>query len=135
MRLLRPLAAAAALAMMTSTAAAAGVANVLERILLTEQNQGQTVDVRVGQQVVLSLPENATTGYRWAIDHLEANLVEAGEPTAQYPSTAIGSGGRVEWVFLVKAPGSTEIALKQWRPWEADRSVGERFRIQLRIAP
>jgi inhibitor of cysteine peptidase len=106
-----------------------------DRIVLTEQNQGQAVDVRVGQPVVLSLPENATTGYRWAIDHLDSSLVQASETAARYPSTAAGSGGRVEWEFVAKAPGNTEIALKQWRPWEGDRSVVERFRVQLRIAP
>jgi inhibitor of cysteine peptidase len=135
MRLLRFLAAGAAFTTMNSAAPAAGVANVPERILLTDQNQSQTVDVVVGQSVVLSLPENATTGYRWEIDRLDANLVETAEPTPRYPSTAVGSSGRVEWVFLPKAPGNTEIALKQWRSWEGDRSVVERFRVQLRISP
>jgi inhibitor of cysteine peptidase len=120
---------------MSSVAVRAGVATVPERILLTDQNQGQVVDVRVGQLVVLSLPENATTGYRWAIDHIDNDLVEADQPTRQYPSSAVGSGGRIEWVFTLKAPGNTEIALKQWRNWEGDRSIVMRFRVQLRIVP
>lgn len=132
---LRPLVAAAVLATMSSVAARAGMATMPERVLLTDQNQGQVVDVRVGQLVVLSLPENATTGYRWAIDRIDTNLVEAGEPARRYPSTAVGSGGRIEWVFSLKAPGNTEIALKQWRRWEGDRSVVTRFHVELRIVP
>lgn len=132
---LRPLVAAAVLATMSSVAARTGVATMPKRILLTDQNQGQVVAVRVGQLVVLSLPENATTGYRWAIDRIDTNLVEAGEPVRQYASTAVGSGGRIEWVFSLKAPGNTEIALKQWRRWEGDRSVVTRFHVQLRIVP
>jgi len=100
---------------------------------LTEQNDGQTIDIHLGQSLVVSLPENATTGYRWAIDHVDTAIVEVREGEPQYGSGAIGSGGRAQWVFAPKAPGTTSIALKRWRHWEGDRSIVERFRIELRV--
>ena len=117
--------------------AAAGQAqmNMRDQLVLTAQNDGQTIDVRVGQTVIVNLPENATTGYRWAIEQMDPRLVEAREAKPQYPSGAIGSGGRAEWVFLPKAPGTTLITLKQWRPWEGAKSIVERFHIQLRVLP
>ena len=39
---------------------------------VTEVDNGTTVEVHVGETLVLRLPENATTGYRWAIEALNA---------------------------------------------------------------
>jgi inhibitor of cysteine peptidase len=134
MKIFWPGATSTAVAVLTCAAVAAGMANMPERVFLTQQDQGRTVNVHVGQSVVLSLPENASTGYRWAIDHLDAHLVKAGEPMADYPSSgAVGSGGHLQWAFRIEAAGDTEIALKRWRPWEGERSVVERFRILLHI--
>lgn len=103
-----------------------------DSVMLTEANQGQTIDLRLGQQAVLSLPENATTGYRWEIDRLDADMLAVTE-TRNYPSATVGSGGRVEWVFTPKRPGDGEVELKQWRPWEGERSVVARFNMRLHI--
>ena len=37
---------------------------------LVEKDSGRTIDIRSGETVQITLPENATTGYRWAIDAL-----------------------------------------------------------------
>jgi inhibitor of cysteine peptidase len=102
-------------------------------IMLTEAAQGQTVDVHVGQSVVVDLPENASTGYRWGFDHADPALVDATQGQARYPSGAVGSGGRAEWVFTAKAAGTTEVVLKKWRSWEGDAGVVERFQFSMRI--
>jgi inhibitor of cysteine peptidase len=117
--------------------AATGQAQVemSEKLRLTEQNDGQSVEVHVGEAVTVSLPENATTGYRWAVEEADASVVEVREGQAHYTSGAVGSGGRVEWIFLPKAPGTTLITLKQWRPWEGASSIAERYRFTLRVVP
>jgi inhibitor of cysteine peptidase len=104
-------------------------------VVLTEKDHDRTVDVHVGETVSVSLPENATTGYRWAIEQVDPQLIEARAAEPKYPANAIGSAGEVEWDFLAKAPGTTAIVLKQWRHWEGDASIIQRFRIQVRIFP
>jgi len=37
--------------------------------------------------------------------------------------------------FTFRAKKSGEIALKNWRHWEGDSSVTNRFRVRLRIEP
>ena len=98
---------------------------------LTEADNGHAVDLHVGEAVSVTLPENATTGYRWAIDRLDPDIVEANEARPRYPSGQVGSGGEVTFAFKRTAPGSGEVLLKHWRHFEGDASVTKRFRVRL----
>ena len=102
---------------------------------VTEVDNGTTVEVHVGETLVLRLPENATTGYRWAIEALNADLVEAQEGQYISQSNAVGGGGQATWTLHAKAPGTSEIKLRLWRQWEGERSVQRHFGVTLRILP
>lgn len=104
-------------------------------LLLLETDNGQTVNTRVGDSVRIRLPENATTGYRWAIERYDENLIKALATEPRYTSPAVGSGGEVDFSFETTTAGSGEIALKQWKSWEGDPSVIARFRIRLKVQP
>ena len=104
-------------------------------VVLSERDHDRTIDLHVGEAVSVSLPENATTGYRWAIEEADSQLIEARAAPPKYPANAVGSGGEVQWDFIAKAPGTTSIVMKQWRHWEGDASIAQRFRIELRILP
>lgn len=119
-----------------STVAAPNAMEVHEpMLLLTEADNGRTLSLRLGEAVRLVLPENATTGYRWAIDHYDRDLIEVTPMESHYPGTALGSGGEVELVFKGKGVGSGEILLKQWRHWEGDASIIQRFVLRLTVGP
>jgi inhibitor of cysteine peptidase len=104
-------------------------------LLLVENDNGRTVDIRVGESVRITLSENATTGYRWAIDRYEEEFIEAVSTEPSNTANALGSGGEVAFIFKGKKIGTGEIILKHWRHWEGDSSVTTRFRIQLRVQP
>ena len=98
---------------------------------LTEADNERTVDLRVGESVRLTLPENATTGYRWAIDRPDRDVVEEAGSEPDPSGGAIGSGGNVTFDFTAKKAGNGEVALKYWRHFEGEGSVVKRFRIRL----
>jgi inhibitor of cysteine peptidase len=104
-------------------------------VSLTETDNGRTIDIRLGETVQVILPENATTGYRWAIDHYNEEFIEALSTEPHYSAKAVGSGGEVAFIFRGQKIGTGEFVLKHWRHWEGDSSVTERFRLWLHVQP
>lgn len=98
---------------------------------LTEADNERTVDLRVGESVRLTLPENATTGYRWTVDHFDREVVDPAGSEPHYAGGAVGSAGNVTFDFTAKKAGNGEVALKYWRHFEGEGSVVKRFRIRL----
>jgi inhibitor of cysteine peptidase len=100
-------------------------------ITVTERDDGGRIQARVGDLIELRLPENASTGYRWTLDHLDARLFELGDTGADYPDKRIGSGGEVNFRITVVAAGNATLALKCWRSWEGDGGVLKRFAVEV----
>jgi len=77
-----------------------------------------TVQVEAGDEVVIRLPENATTGYVWSVGAIAENLVLTGDDVI--PAGGSGVGGAGERVFQVRAvaPGSGDVVLRLGRVWE-----------------
>jgi inhibitor of cysteine peptidase len=102
-------------------------------LFLAQADNGRDVSASVGASISIKLSENATTGYRWAIEHYDATVLEALESQPQYAQGAVGSGGQVTFLFQAKQPGSSEIALKHWRQWAGDSSIIDRFRVHVTV--
>src|SRR5712664_986258 len=96
-------------------AVSAETGSVNAMLSLTENDEGRSVEVRAGDTVRISLPENATTGYRWAIDRIDEEVIEAVGSEPNYPGGAVGSGGHVVFTFKAKKAGTGEVTLKYWR--------------------
>jgi inhibitor of cysteine peptidase len=103
--------------------------------ILTAADNGRTVELRVGGDVVLRLPENPATGYRWAVDAVDETFVDIKEGQYRAASNTLGGGGEAQWTVHAKAPGLTQVKLKHWRHWEGERSVIERYELTFRIQP
>ena len=102
---------------------------------VTREDNGRVVAVKTGDWILVQLPENPTTGYSWAIDSIDAKLLEADAPTYHGGGAGLGTGGARAWRLKARAPGRTRVELKRWRHWEGDASVVERFAVTLDIKP
>jgi inhibitor of cysteine peptidase len=105
----------------------------LTMLSLIETDNDRTVEVRLGDVVRITLPENASTGFRWTIDRYNEDIIEALGSEPRYTAGDVGSGGEILFTFKAKKAGRGEIALKHWRHWEGDRSVIGRFRVRLNV--
>jgi inhibitor of cysteine peptidase len=99
---------------------------------IASSNNGQTVPIKVGDTAELRLPENSSSGHRWAIEAIDQAHLTVSE-TGFHGSAGAGSGGDAFWRLLATAAGQTTLSLKRWRSFEGDRSIVERFSVTLRI--
>jgi inhibitor of cysteine peptidase len=103
--------------------------------MLSEKDDGRVVTVHVGEEVRLALPENASTGFRWAMDPADGDVIEVLGQDAAYASNAVGSGGLAVFSFRARKPGKAELRFKHWRHWEGDASVIRRFAVRIEVRP
>ena len=87
----------------------------------THTDSGQTVGIGVGQEFVIALGSNPTTGYGWqeSYDDNMLKLVEKTyKPGEDDEQGAVGAGGVEYFRFKTLNTGETEITLVYKRPWE-----------------
>ena len=110
------------------------VDDALPPVILTEENNGETVTIRVGQELHIFLGGNPTTGYMWASRGLDSKfLALAEEPAYTAASDAIGSGGEFDFFFRMKAAGETVVTLEYKRSFEKDVEPERVFSVTLLI--
>jgi inhibitor of cysteine peptidase len=128
---------ASALASALSVSAAAVAASATEFGMassLTAADNGKSIELKVGAEATLRLPENPSTGYRWAVDAADSKIVDITQSEYAPASNAPGAGGETQWAIKAKAPGSTTIKFKRWRPWEGDKSLIERYEVTVHVS-
>jgi inhibitor of cysteine peptidase len=111
----------------------AGAGKAAAMLSFSETDDGRTAEIRVGETVQVTLPENASTGYRWTVDRLDADIVRQLSAESHNAAKAIGAPGTIVFTFEAVKAGTGEIALKYWRSWEGDASIAKRFRIRLSV--
>jgi inhibitor of cysteine peptidase len=90
--------------------------------LISEQYNGISVEITIGEQIAIQLPENPTTGYSWDSSdwHFPDNidmLLNQFLPTAP---TKVGSGGYRRWIIKPTKAGTYQIELGYQRNWESN---------------
>jgi inhibitor of cysteine peptidase len=106
-------------------------------VALTAQDRDRTVHLAPGEVVTIALAENATTGYRWAVDQYDDRVVDLlpseYEPSGEPGSGPVGAGEAVRFSFRARAHGVTPVRLKHWRHWEGDASIIDRFSATIHV--
>ena len=88
-----------------------------------------------GSRLIVKLPANPTTGFRWKAaeyNHKIFNLTEA--KYHALPSNKIGAGGEMVFVFRYtpSAAKATEIKFEYSRPWSTKDASLRTFKIDLK---
>jgi inhibitor of cysteine peptidase len=90
--------------------------------------------LQVGQQLLLSLPSNPSTGFRWQLHSDAAPLLRSLGPEVYSASDSgeiVGSGGVSTWRFQVANAGSATLNLLYQQPWATEQEPAERFSCEL----
>jgi inhibitor of cysteine peptidase len=105
-------------------------------VTISEAQTGSSVEVQVGDRVIITLEETPTSGFRWELDALDEAILEF-ESSDFVPAdpSLLGGGGARQVSLRVKQAGSAHIALKLWRAWEGEASVTRRFEAEILARP
>lgn len=103
-----------------------------------QQNQQDKCPMTLsrGQQLILNMPSNPTTGFRWLVRDAAANVLQSlGPEVYSNPEDAglVGSAGRSTWRFQAKQTGEGRLLLTYERPWEVGVAPARRFDCAIRV--
>lgn len=93
------------------------------------------VQLQRGQTLIVSLPSNPTTGYRWNVQEVsEAQLKSLGPEVFSSPEKGmIGGDGLSTWRYQAGEPGQGRLYLTYQRPWEADGEPAGLFDCRIEV--
>lgn len=89
-----------------------------------------------GQLLILSLPSNPTTGFRWTLrDAAEGVLQRLGPEVYSNPEDAglVGAAGQSTWRFNARERGEGRLLLTYQQPWEPNVPPAQTFDCELRV--
>jgi inhibitor of cysteine peptidase len=88
----------------------------------TYKDVGDSIDVSVGQEFIIALASNPTTGYSWQASYDETMLeLVGGESTYEADETGeevVGGGGTEFFRFKALKAGAVEITMTYAQHWE-----------------
>jgi inhibitor of cysteine peptidase len=97
-------------------------------------DDGRTLDTRPGAVIVVELPENPTTGFRWSLrSGVEPVLTRVADAFVPPPEARPGAGGSRRFEFAAELPGTAGIVLWNWREWEGESSVAKRYQVTITV--
>jgi len=86
-----------------------------------QQARCTPIELKRGQTLILSLPSNPTTGFRWQLFGAAPSVLKTlGPQVYRVPEEAgiVGSAGVSTWRFQSVQPGQGRLLLQYQRPWE-----------------
>ena len=88
-------------------------------VFVGEGDSGGTFFLSIGQQLVVTLASNPTTGYSWSYQSSSSGVLRDG-PSEYVPTQPVlpGSGGTERFVFTGADAGRTRLRFEYRRAWE-----------------
>jgi len=103
-------------------------------VILTKQDQGKEIEVKVGDVVQIELEAIGTAGYQWFVDNLDQEILKlVSEETKVLHPGRLGAPVLMVWKFDVIKEGTTEIEMSHYRSWEGIARATDHFSVMLNI--
>lgn len=107
----------------------------MNRIQISATDHGKSIAAHLGDELVLSLPENPTTGYRWQLNPPGKSLVLESDRFELQEKAMTGAAGIRQFSFCVSAAGQARLRLALIREWETDKPPLENFSLLIEVQP
>ena len=91
-------------------------------VTVSAAQTGTSVELAANQDLVVRLPSNPSTGYRWIYVEPKDAVLRVDGPstfeTTQTAGAAAGAGGTEIWKLAPLKPGQQQLRFEYRRPWE-----------------
>jgi inhibitor of cysteine peptidase len=110
----------------------------VSQLTLTQADRGKSFEAHQDDVIIVRLPENPTTGYRWAIEEVDEEILEPEESDFSLsdfslsPDAGIGGGGERKLSFRAKKAGIAHLELKLARSWEESAGI-DRYGVTIHV--
>lgn len=93
------------------------------------------LSLHTGQMLIVSLPSNPATGYRWTLQEAADGLLKSlGPEVFSTPrNDLVGGDGISTWRFEAQEPGQGQLLLSYQRPWEVDAEPAGLFDCRIEV--
>lgn len=94
------------------------------------------MELSMGQTLVITLPSNPTTGFRWVVaDAAPGVLRSLGPEVYTTPEDAglVGSAGQSTWRYQAQLSGNGRLLMHYQRPWEVDVAPAKTIDCQIEV--
>jgi inhibitor of cysteine peptidase len=99
---------------------------------VSEADHTRTLVATVGDELAVTLRENATTGYVWQVTQLDGGLVAVGDEFQMAGSPSqVGAGGTHIFRFRVATAGAARLIMRCIRPWDPAAEETARFVLEV----
>jgi inhibitor of cysteine peptidase len=103
-------------------------------VTLTDADDNSAVSVALGEEIVVRVESNPTTGYEWEVAAVDpAVLTYLGSDYEGPDTNLVGAGGIQVLRFRTAAAGESAIALKYWRPFEGESSIVDQYVVTVTV--
>jgi inhibitor of cysteine peptidase len=111
------------------------ITNTETNVVLTEKNNGTTVNIRTGDTLEVQLKGNPTTGYNWELENKDLKILTmiGGPEYTSQNKESIGSAGVFTLRFKSIATGQEPLKLIYHRSWEKDVAPLQTFEVSVAV--
>jgi predicted secreted protein len=109
-----------------------------KRATIGKPDAGSTVRLSAGEEVVVRLPSNPSTGYRWSLASEPAQPIVAISATPAYKrdpgaGQRAGAPGTETWRLFAFRPGTQQVSFEYRRSWERDPAPADTFAFTVEV--
>jgi len=104
-------------------------------VTLREVDTGRTVELKRGDQLILELEGNPTTGFQWQVQDMDAGILKQ-QGDAEFKSDqqgAMGGGGLFVLTFAATGTGSTPLRLIYHQTWDKETPPAKTFEVTVSV--
>jgi inhibitor of cysteine peptidase len=103
--------------------------------VFTEEQNGTSSNLKIGELVTVRLEENPTTGYSWNMSFTDGLKVVKDEYISSAQAGVVGAGGVHEWTIQASNAGQYNVSGIYKRPWENITGNENTFNMKLNVNP